>query len=370
MRKDWTYEECYEIALTCTHAWEMQKKNGSAYNAALRNGWRKDYTWFKRPKHCKWIYETCYAVAELCNSTVEMRAKYPTAYHKAADNDWIKDYTWFLEKRNIYTNNVYVIYSYYFEEYNALYVGLTHNIKERDKNHKKGKKHSAVYDFAIEHNCDIPNPSIIEAGLNPDTARIAEDLWVKYYKGLNYNILNKAKTGQTSGSLGACAKKWTKKTCEEAALKCTSRSEFAKKYSGAYHHACDNGYLNDYTWFIDTAELLSMANTKWDYDTCYAEARKYTTRNEFQKNSGGAYKAALDKGWLNDYYWFLSKSEAVRTSNFKSVLQYSLDGKLINSFSSIQEAGIANKLNNTNKIGQCCLGKRKTAYGYVWKYAA
>ena len=51
----------------------------------------------------------------------------------------------------------------------------------------------------------------------------------------------------------------------------------------------------------------------------------------------------------------------------KAVLQLDLDNNIINRFSSASEA--ERYLNGKgNHIGCCCLGKRKTAYGYRWKY--
>lgn len=55
-------------------------------------------------------------------------------------------------------------------------------------------------------------------------------------------------------------------------------------------------------------------------------------------------------------------------ANEKKVLQYDLDGKFIKEWKSTME--IQRKLNFKNCcISPCCLGKRKTAYGYIWKYA-
>lgn len=52
----------------------------------------------------------------------------------------------------------------------------------------------------------------------------------------------------------------------------------------------------------------------------------------------------------------------------KQVEQYSLDGKYIQTFSSCREA--ARSINAPYHVGinACCLGKQKTAYGYIWKY--
>ena len=62
-------------------------------------------------------------------------------------------------------------------------------------------------------------------------------------------------------------------------------------------------------------------------------------------------------------------------SHQKSVKQYSITGKYIQSFSSQKEAAIylCNK-NHTNiktvstNIGRCAKGQRKTCCGYIWKY--
>jgi hypothetical protein len=51
----------------------------------------------------------------------------------------------------------------------------------------------------------------------------------------------------------------------------------------------------------------------------------------------------------------------------KPVIQYSLDNEIIKIWDSASEAGLfLNK--QSSSISSCCSGKRKTAYGYKWKY--
>lgn len=38
----------------------------------------------------------------------------------------------------------------------------------------------------------------------------------------------------------------------------------------------------------------------WDKDNCIKEAKKYSTRIDFQRSSRGAYEASRMKGWLNE----------------------------------------------------------------------
>lgn len=56
-----------------------------------------------------------------------------------------------------------------------------------------------------------------------------------------------------------------------------------------------------------------------------------------------------------------------RIAHGKAVNQYTLDGKYITTFNSTVEASESCGIGHTS-IGKCCLGKLKTAGGYLWKY--
>ena len=54
--------------------------------------------------------------------------------------------------------------------------------------------------------------------------------------------------------------------------------------------------------------------------------------------------------------------------NSKAVCQYNLDDKLIRKWDCIMDVERELGFSNSH-ISKCCLGKRKTAHGFVWKYA-
>ena len=54
----------------------------------------------------------------------------------------------------------------------------------------------------------------------------------------------------------------------------------------------------------------------------------------------------------------------------KKVKQYTLDGQLVKEYQSISDAVKINHYKSNSTINECCKGKRKTAYGYKWSYAA
>ena len=70
---------------------------------------------------------------------------------------------------------------------------------------------------------------------------------------------------------------------------------------------------------------------------------------------------------LDKYNWtiedcFFGKKKTYR----RKVFQYDLDGNFLSFYDSIEEAI---KIYGNKHISDCCKGKRKTAGGYIWRYA-
>jgi len=55
------------------------------------------------------------------------------------------------------------------------------------------------------------------------------------------------------------------------------------------------------------------------------------------------------------------------TNPYKSVIQYDLCGNKLNEFPSADEANKVTKT-NVSSISNCCLGRQKSAGGFIWKY--
>lgn len=74
--------------------------------------------------------------------------------------------------------------------------------------------------------------------------------------------------------------------------------------------------------------------------------------------------------WCTQYYNLMygTHNERVGRSLSKKVYQYDLDGNFIREWVSASEVERQLGYAQSN-INACCLGKRKTAYGYIWRYA-
>lgn len=68
------------------------------------------------------------------------------------------------------------------------------------------------------------------------------------------------------------------------------------------------------------------------------------------------------------------KSEFMKNSDYvaklrKAVLQFDLNGNVVNEYNSITDAAKAmGSINRRVQIKRCCQGKCKTAYKYKWRY--
>ena len=301
----WTYEKCYEEAKKYKTRLEFIKQAGYVYKLAQKKGWLDDYIWLG--KKFVWSFETCSAIAKQYKTKKEFKQGNSSAYYAASKHRWLKCFDWLKSSRvNAITENVDNVYMYYFEYYNAIYIGRTINTKRRDREHIFNTDRDTVAKFAVEHNCSVPPMIILEENLSLDKGQEREDYWVNHYKEQGFIVLNRAKTGIGIGSLGTIgATKWTKKKCYEEAKMYSYRKEFQLGSVGAYTQALKRGWLDDYTWF----ERPRNWNQKWDRDTCYEEALKYNKPSQFEDNSPGAYRAAKKNGWLSDYTWIKTTSK-------------------------------------------------------------
>ncbi len=350
-RKIYDYNKCYEIAQQCSSSTEMKNLNGSAYNAARKNNWIKDYAWFVRKQHTPYTYEEVYEIALNYTCSSDFQKGNGSAYGKARENGWIKDYTWFTVKQHA---------PYTYEECFEI-----------------AKKYKSRVEFA--RGAVAPYNAALNHGWLDDYT------WFESpQKPYNY---------------------WTKERVKEESKKFKTRGEFHDQSGTAYGKARVNGWLDEFTWLKDDRidfsndkidcvyayefenyhsvyvgrtlmrraqerdyehmftdsdavvlfarehdvpippmkvletgltlkegteregyyleyyrsngwNTLNRAKTggigllfrnKWSKRTCREEAKKYRTRAEFAKKSPGAYEVARSNQWLDSYPWFEEK---------------------------------------------------------------
>ena len=90
---------------------------------------------------------------------------------------------------------------------------------------------------------------------------------------------------------------WTKKRCKEEALRFDTRSEFSKGAISAYGSARNNGWLEECCSHMPPA---SKPNGYWTKKRCEEDALRFDTHKEWRKNSPVAYITSVKNGWMDD----------------------------------------------------------------------
>lgn len=259
-RSIYNKEKVFELGRKFTTRSEFSKKEGTAYRIALKNGWLEEMTHWELPKRPK----------------IDM----------------------------ITTNNL--IYCYEFPD-NVVYIGRTCNLNNRDKNHRRIRKHSdgkttigAVLRYSMETGLPIPKPTILKNNLTLLQSQEEEDNYRKEFESKGYTLLNIAKTGLYCGALGS------------------------------------------YTKYDNYEQILEVA-------------RNYDRRWHFQKNHGGMYRAVKKMGlWeklVEEVGWVDNASQ-------KPIYVYKKDKTFIGIFPSAREAEKATGV-GFRKISKIACGKIK-----------
>ena len=90
-------------------------------------------------------------------------------------------------------------------------------------------------------------------------------------------------------------RKWTKEACKKDARRFSTRTEWERGSRGSYQSARKKGWVEECT-----AHMPKHARIKWNFKACVKDARRFGTRTEWQRGSPGSYTAAWRNGWLED----------------------------------------------------------------------
>jgi|688.fasta_scaffold78188_2 hypothetical protein len=286
----WTKEEVYKEASKYETLTDFQKQAIGAYVSATRNGWmddlRKNFKILKK----NWSKEEIQEIANNYLARGKFCLENSAACAIARRKGWYEDIVKHMEPvGNKYNRAIYV---FEFPDHSA-YVGLTGNLKRREKSHMEEEDNSAVL-LHMNRIGQKPLMKILSDGyIDFKDAQNMESCMLDKYRSEGWKILNRAKTG----SLGSCTRVWTLEMLKKLVKKYKSRTEFVTKEPNAYAAAARNGWLDDV--FTDMKRLINPNNT-WTYEVVAKEAAKYNKKTDFAKGSPLAYNAARRNGWFEE----------------------------------------------------------------------
>lgn len=92
---------------------------------------------------------------------------------------------------------------------------------------------------------------------------------------------------------------WTFDACKNEALKYLTKKDFASNSSVAYSTSIKNKWIND---ICKHMHKLPYNTIQWTKEKCLLAANTCKSKTEFAKKYGGAYYRARQMGWLNEIF--------------------------------------------------------------------
>ena len=329
----WTKEKCYEEASRYTELNRFRSESRSAYHAALKHKWLKDYTWLITSSHERWTKDICYEIASHYHEMDTFHTENESAYNAAVRHKWLKDYTWLSHKidiskkskqKHFYSQDEIIErlrsifgerYGYEKVIYKAMKVPITLVCHEKDANGIEHGEFSMRPDNIFSGNQGCPKcyddrrsrlqRKPVEKFIE-DARKVHGNLY-EYHKADYVNTNSKVcivckihgdfwqtpsnhLKGQGCPYCSGNAKKWNKETCEQEARKYKYIFEFRTKGSGACNVAERNGWLKEYTW------LKKMPPKSPDYN----KTSKYIYAYEFVEQKAvyvGLTNSMIKRDW-------------------------------------------------------------------------
>lgn len=203
------------------------------------------------------------------------------------------------------------------------YIGQTINIDERFLYHKRKIKHKKHDNSLLNEDCDTQNYNftIIDKTNNQEKADILEKYYISifnsYYKNGGFNL--------TSGGKGVIERK-----CREVYL-FNLNGDFIRKYSSIRDCARDLSF--------DVSNI---------YRNCIGKYSKYN-------------------GYIFSFVNEIIVNKKSVDNRMTKVSKYDENGKYIESYNTLKEAAIKNKIQHSSSISNAIKNKTFT-YGYYWRY--
>jgi predicted GIY-YIG superfamily endonuclease len=170
-----------------------------------------------------------------------------------------------------------------------IYIGLTCNPKKRLSDHQRTNRYLTAI-FGPE----LPFRLLIDVPVQTARAADLERQFIQSFRARGYEVLNRIE----GGGIGGTIVKWTRDFCRSETLKFNTIAAFRSAHPGGYNAILRNNWNGEMF-----AHMVSefAPNGHWqDKSRCMSEAKQYRTRNAFQRNSGGAYDAAVKNGWYDE----------------------------------------------------------------------
>ena len=217
----------------------------------------------------KWSKKKCFEESKKYNTRTDFFTNSNSAYQKSLKEGWLDEMTW-LSNTHKYPRGYW---------------------RKKENVMSESKKYSSKIDF--QNNNTSAYQSALKCG------------WIKEMHWL---------VKQAQKPFGF----WkNKENVINESKKYDNITDFRKNSITAYQAAKKEGYLNELIWLKNTKcySKKKIKNSKhlkgyWkNRENIMAEARKYSTKEEFKKGNLTAFLAAYKYGYIDEMYWLVKKKQ-------------------------------------------------------------
>lgn len=243
-----------------------------------------------------------------------------------------------------------------------IYIGYSKDINRRFKEYQnyKFKTQKLLKESIQKYNLENHKFEIVEE-CSLSNLKLKEKYWIEYYnsykKGLNSNKGGGGVIQHANFSKKKMSKSHTglKDTLETKLKKSQSQTGIKRsKYKNKGVSLTENHKQN-----------IGKSNSKpkpKDFGKKLSKILKGKNKHTFQSKSQISKKLTNHPSLLS-----IGRKNKISKSNSKPILQYDLKNNLIQEWESATQASRKLNLPQPN-INAACLGKQKTAYGFIWTY--
>lgn len=225
------------------------------------------------------------------------------------------------------------------------YIGITGNkVKERWQNGKGYRDNKHFVNAIKKYGWDNIKHEVLLDGLTREQASEYEKMYIAFYDSMNrskgYNLTTGGESNyyMTKEFSDKCSRRMKDKYSTEEGRKEASERSFKTWSSEEYKNKM--------------SEIRKEIWKRPDYRKKISDSR--TKENIKRWESGGDLRERMSGG---------------NNPLARPVKQYSLNGEYIETFACQADAKRKLGIKNGYHISSCASGKRKTAYGYIWRYA-
>jgi superfamily II DNA or RNA helicase len=158
-------------------------------------------------------------------------------------------------------------------------------------------------------------------------------------------------------------KEITKEEVIEASKNCLDYSKWRTEYSGYYNKAKRIGIHDEITKHMN--KLIVNRGKKLTKKECLEIALKYKRREDLKNDNSFVHSYARKMGWYNEITKHMKVGIGRNENQKRRVIQKDLNGKIINIFDSLTEAG---KAFNNSGVQKVIYGKKSDYKGFTFEY--